>query len=88
MEPDTQSYRALVAEKLADSLSGPLSEDAVTALIGNGTAPSSKSDFFHEVCWAYDYDLYDDDSGSRVNGPNGRLMLAGLYPLHDAGTIF
>jgi len=83
MEPDTQSYRALVAEKLADSLSGPLSEDAVTALIGNGTAPSSKSDFFHEVCWAYDY-----DSGSWVNGPNGRLMLAGLCPLHDAGTIF
>jgi len=27
-------------------------------------------------------------SGSWVNGPNGRLMLAGLYPLHDAGTIF
>ena len=27
-------------------------------------------------------------SGSRVNGPNGRLMLVGLYPLHDAGTIF
>ena len=27
-------------------------------------------------------------SGSWVNRPNGRAMLAGLYPLHDAGTIF
>jgi hypothetical protein len=27
-------------------------------------------------------------SGSWVNSPNGRWMLAGLYPLHDAGTIF
>ena len=27
-------------------------------------------------------------SGSWVNGPNGRLMLAGLYPLNDAGTSF
>jgi len=27
-------------------------------------------------------------SGSWVNGPNGRVMLAGLYPLHDAGTSF
>jgi hypothetical protein len=27
-------------------------------------------------------------SGSWVNSPNGRVMLAGLSPLHDAGTIF
>jgi hypothetical protein len=27
-------------------------------------------------------------SGSWVNSPNGRVILAGLYPLHDAGTIF
>jgi len=27
-------------------------------------------------------------SGGWVNGPNGRWMLAWLYPLHDAGTIF
>ena len=27
-------------------------------------------------------------SGSCVNGPDGRLTLTGLYPLHDAGTIF
>jgi len=26
-------------------------------------------------------------SGSWVNSPNGRWMLAWLYPLHDAGTI-
>ena len=27
-------------------------------------------------------------SGCWVNGPNGRWMLAGPYPLHDAGTFF
>ena len=27
-------------------------------------------------------------SGCWVNCPNGRMMLAGLFPLHDAGTIF